>query len=215
MPNKNGKIDKEMITKEYLSCQETTQKIETTIWSTSTAIGIGSLAPLIALMLTEKIESIPALIIGLLVTFISSIWYSMATRWWDIQHTTFLRMKHLEEILGLYQVRYIYYRDGKIDLEPNETTLKKQFIYELKGHQTTKFHLRGVKKWLRLLPWFISISWGEFCFYLFIIKSCNNLSWTVVLFILPYLVLVIFNMIRIRYFECIDYVNKIKGRFGA
>ncbi|MBN2352571.1 MAG: hypothetical protein JXD23_08380 [Spirochaetales bacterium] len=213
MENKDKKINIDLVSNEYRSCQDTTQKIESTIWSTSTAIGIGSLAPLIALILTDKIEAIPAMIIGLLITFMSLIWYFMATRWWDIQHTAFLRMKHLEEILGLYQIRYVYYRDGKIDLEPNDTTFKKSFIDELKGHQTTKFHLRGVKKWLRLLPWFILISWGEFCFYLFFLKNCNNVSWTIVFFILPYLILIIFNMVRTRFFECSDYVKKIKGRY--
>lgn len=101
------------------------------------------------------------LIIGLLVFSISLIWWEMAKRWWDVQHVTFLRMRHLEEELHYYQTRYIYHKDGKGDLEANGITISQPQVDELNKSGSKTFHLEGVRAWLWLLPWIVFFSWIE------------------------------------------------------
>ncbi len=170
--------ENEKYIKEYELCQDTTQKIESTIWKTSTAMGIGSIGPLILFMTRSiKPDWQSVTIVGLLIFFSSIIWWFMARRWWDIQHVTFLRMKHLEEKLGFYQTRYIYYKDGKLeDIKPNDLTTDQ--LEQLKGDFKSKgniqFPLRGVQKWLKLFPWFILISWFGYGFHIWYSSGNEN-----------------------------------------
>ena len=170
----------ELRLEEYKLCQATTEKIESTIWKTSTIMGIGSIGPLIFFMTKNNNPDWQSVIImGLLIFFSCIIWWFMASRWWDIQHTTFLRMRHLEEKLKFYQTRYIYYKDGKIkDIDLDD--LPEEQLVQLKGGYKDKedsnykykidkrFCLRGVKKWLRLFPWFVLISWFGYGFHIWI-----------------------------------------------
>ncbi len=118
----------ELLLEEYKLCQATTEKIESTIWKTSTAMGIGSIGPLILFIArSTKPDWQSVIIAGLLIFFSSIIWWFMAKRWWGIQHTTFLRMRHLEEELKFLQTRYIYYKDGKLkNSDLNELTKMQQ-----------------------------------------------------------------------------------------
>ena len=104
----------EQILKEYELCQNTATRLEDTIWKTSAAIGLGSLGSFVLVISQKEAPDWQSiLIVGLLVFVTSLIWLFMAKRWWNIQHATFLRMKHLEEELHYYQTSYIYHKDGK------------------------------------------------------------------------------------------------------
>ena len=152
---------------EYKLCQNTTARLEDTVWKTSGAIGFGSLGAFVLVTFQrEQPEWQTILIMGFLVSITSLIWWFMAKRWWDIQHATFLRMKHLEKELHFYQVNYIYHKDGTFDLQPDGLGLTQSHIDELNGDRDRKCHLRGVQSWLRLLPyWVIPISWVEYTLY--------------------------------------------------
>ncbi len=160
-----------ILLEEYKLCQNKTEKLEDTIWKTSGAIGFGSLGAFVLVNVqTHKPQWQTILILGFLVSATSLIWWLMARRWWDIQHTTFLRMRQLEEKLHFYQVHYIYHKDGKLDLQPNHFTLPQTHIDELNGggdrNPDKRYHLRGVQSWLRLLPfWIIPLSWFEYTLY--------------------------------------------------
>ena len=157
----------QMLLEEYKLCQNTTARLENTIWKTSGAIGFGSLgAFLLVIFQKEKPEWQTILITGFLVSVTSIIWWLMAKRWWDIQHGTFLRMKHLEKELHFYQVNYIYHKDGKFNLQPDGLVLSQNHIDELNGDRDRKCHLRGVQSWLRLLPYYvIPVTWLEYTLY--------------------------------------------------
>lgn len=157
----------EKLLEEYKLCQNKTQQLEDTIWKTSGAIGFSALGTfVVAISQREQPEWQTILVLGFLVSALSLIWWFMAKRWWDIQHATFLRMKHLEEELDFYQVHYIYHRDGTFDMQPEGPRLSRSRIDELNGKKDPKCHLRGVQQWLRLLPyWIIPISWLEYTLY--------------------------------------------------
>ncbi len=84
----------------------------------------------------------------------------MANRWWDIQHVTFMRMRHIERTMHLYRNRYITYLDSRLsrrDLkiisglaENEKQDLQEAFPHFYKGQ------VRGVMKWLPLV---ITIIW--------------------------------------------------------
>jgi hypothetical protein len=156
----------ERLLEEYKLCQNKTQQIEDTIWKTSGAIGFSSLGTFIATLFQNDPKWQTALILGFLVSAMSIIWWFMAQRWWNIQHATFLRMKHLEKELHFYQVRYIYHKDGKHELrQDGGSNLSQDDIDGLDNWNKT-FHLSGVQSWLRLLPsCIIPVSWATYTFY--------------------------------------------------
>jgi len=107
----NEKERKEkLLLEEYKLCQDSTKKIESTIWQTGGLLGLGSLGSFVALTVGKAIQP-ASLLVGLFIVIILCIWWRMAKRWWDIQHTTFIRITHLEEKLDFFQTRYIRYRD--------------------------------------------------------------------------------------------------------
>jgi len=212
----------EKFLEEYKLCQNTTARLEDTIWKTTGAIGFGSSGAFILVIFQkEKPEWQTILILGFLVSLMSLIWWFMAKRWWDIQHGTFLRMKHLEKELHFYQVNYIYHRDGKFDLEPDGLALSQSHIDELNDDCDRKCHLRGVQSWLRLLPYFvIPFSWLEYTFYRwneekgfykaqcldqFLICVAANVG-------LP-LIIIIGNFFWIRY-EMSDRIKRVQDRYN-
>lgn len=201
----------EQVLKEYELCQDTVAKLEDTIWKTSAAIGLGSLGTLVLVISQrEKLEWQSILVVGLLVSVTSLVWWFMAKRWWDIQHATFLRMKHLEEELHYYQTRYIYHKDGKCDLQPSGSALSQPQIDELNTVINKKFHLRGVQSWLRLLPYyFVPIAWGEYIFSKWNNESAFYNTQCLEQFLIyvsanvvPFLLVIIGNLIYIRTENC-------------
>ena len=169
----------EAILKEYELCQDYAKHLDTNIWTTSGLIGLGSIGSL--LLSNYSSTSLPVIIIvGLLVICIVWIWWKMANRWWDIQHVTFMRMRHIESTLHLYRNRYIKYLDsrlGRRDLEVISDLPDKE-KKDLKGKFTQfyKGQVRGVMKWL---PRAITIIWLSYV-VIAIIKKRKDLVMQVI-----------------------------------
>ena len=151
--------DAEVLLKEYELCQDSAQSLESTVWQTSAIIGIGSIGSLILVANHPPDEQPPFLVaafIGALVSLASFIWWRMARRWWSIQHAKYLRMRHIEEDLNIYQTRYVRYMDDISELSTSGL---------LEGRQDDLRHFAnyqraGIQEYLRFLPLFIAIAWG-------------------------------------------------------
>lgn len=72
-----------MLLEEYKLCQSAAERLESTIWQTSAAIGTGSIGTFI-LIANRTVEEQPPLpvvaIIALLILFASVVWWLMARR---------------------------------------------------------------------------------------------------------------------------------------
>jgi hypothetical protein len=113
-----------LLLKEYELCQSSAKAFEAPIWQIGAVLGFGSLGS-IALITSNsmslKIELIVA--IGVVVSILSILWWKMATRWWSIQNTEFLRIKHIEKDIGTFlHNQYIRRRDEKKQF-PNDPEL--------------------------------------------------------------------------------------------
>lgn len=155
--------DADTLFKEYELCQESAQKLESTIWQTSAALGIGSIGTL-SLIANHPLEEQPpfliTLVIGLLISGVGTIWWHMARRWWSIQHAKYLRMRHIEEELNMHQTRYIKYLDDPSELATS--SLPKERQDELKRFADSNYQREGVQKYMKLLPLIMAASWGVY-----------------------------------------------------
>jgi hypothetical protein len=163
--------------REYELCQNNAHNLESRIWQTGTAIGIGSIGFLIVVANHRTTEQPPwqvAAIIGILIFLMSLMWWYMARRWWSIQHAFFMRMRHIEEELGLYHARYIQYLDDPDSL--SNSGLLDKYINEVRERATkqrgiVKVHQRkGIQEILALLPIAILLSWVIYTWWLFVIS---------------------------------------------
>jgi len=124
--NEQAKVaSDDMLLKEYELCQASAQRLESTIWQTFAAIGVVSIATLVAVTKAPP-DIVVALGVGVFVIVTTFVWWFMARRWWSIQHAAFLRMQHIEECIGsLYQQRYVKYLDGLCTLMSQESDCSK------------------------------------------------------------------------------------------
>ncbi len=146
--------------KEYELCQDHTKHIENNIWATSSIIGLGSMTSLLLSNLKD-IDRFSVVLIGVFLVIAVWIWWGAAKRWWDIQHATFMRMRHIEEEIHLYQMRYIEYFNEPVGKRRNEILkgLKDERIKFL-SEQFPDFHEKGVQSNLKWLPLLIRVIWG-------------------------------------------------------
>jgi hypothetical protein len=185
---KPTKEEKTVLLKEYELCQDAAQSLESTIWQTSAAIGIGSIGAFIVAV-NGGFNWLTAAIVGGVIVAINFIWWGMAQRWWSIQHTKFCRMRHIEKLVGLYQIRYLDYLDALLDPKRKELVddLKKELlpsddqIYEDLGKDQAsglaKSHrLRGVQATLKCFLFIHPIAWGLYVCYMFCIWVIDMLS---------------------------------------
>jgi hypothetical protein len=180
--------EEKRLLKEYELCQDSSQTLESVIWQTGAVIGIGSIGSL-ALVAKDQPSWQVAAIIGLLVVLTARLWWFMAKRWWSIQHAKFLRMCHIEETLGLYQTRYVYYLDGLTRAEKKGNSrrqdkedirarrkLKERFLPTdpwVKDHLSedmkdarANYQYKGVQDYLKCLPWLNLAAWSLYVIYL-------------------------------------------------
>jgi hypothetical protein len=158
--------------KEYELCQKAAQGLEATIWQTSGAMGIGLIGTLVLVANRVENEQPPwqvAAVIGLFVFLISVAWFFMARRWWSIQHAYFIRMRHIEEGLGLYAVRYLYFLDNPSALAGSG--LREEYASELarraRHQRILPTHQRfGVQVVLSFLPVAVLIAWAVYTAWL-------------------------------------------------
>ena len=158
--------------KEYEFCQNTAQRMEATIWQTNAAMGIGFIGTLLLIGIRSINQQPPwpvAAMIGVFSTALSIIWWFMAKRWWSIQHAMFLRMRHIEEDLGLHSARYVNYLDFPCTI-PSSGLTKKQIkdLKERSGKRTIVGHQKlGVQKVLVAFPFMIAIAWVIYISWLY------------------------------------------------
>jgi hypothetical protein len=102
---------------------------------------------------------------------------------------------------------YEYHKDRKIKLHPDGDKLNQNNVNELSKFLDSKhFHLRGVKKWLRIFPCLILISWFEYAIYRWHYENKNritssdfyNLLIAILFAITPFLIVFISNIIISR-----------------
>jgi hypothetical protein len=160
--------------KEYELCQADAQDLESTVWRTGAVIGIGSIGTLIVVANHPSQGQPPwqvAAIIGALVFLTSIIWWYIARRWWSIQHAFFMRMRHIEEQLGLYQARYIQYLDDPSKLP--SSGLPSEHADEIRRRAKRREGLlrvhqrRGIQGTLMFLPVVILIPWAVYTCWLY------------------------------------------------
>ena len=104
----------EFLWREYESCQNTAQGLEKLIWQTNVGGGVGSITLLYWTannISNDQTNLVVACLLGVAVFFFSMFWFFISRRWWSIQHSCYLRMKHIEEDLNLYKIRYLDYLD--------------------------------------------------------------------------------------------------------
>lgn len=171
----------QLLLKEYELCQDSAYKLESTIWQTSAAIGIGSIGSLVLLVRAQP-PWLGALAIGILVNYAAWIWWHMARRWWSIQHAKFRRMRHIEQILHFHQVSYLDYldaatvedtKDAKNDtcqgLDKLAYYLRRQHLIEtylpndgtandLEDLRENHQH-KGVQEYLKCFPLWNAVAW--------------------------------------------------------
>lgn len=101
----NTPSNQDELWKQYELCRDSAQGLETLIWQTSAGLGVGSLGTLILVANHPENEQLPWYVVvtlGALVLFMTILWWYMARRWWSIQHAFLIRMRHIEEDLGIY-----------------------------------------------------------------------------------------------------------------
>lgn len=164
----------ELLFEEYKLCQESTQKLESTIWQTSGVIGIGSIGSFIYLAVrqTKNVNTPLVFAAGSVIVLTVWIWWNIALRWWDIQHAIFLRMGDIEENLKyIFQKRYVNFMDGTRDvfsIDPEYLGFGDSEHGEARKGQlgkNPKFARRGVQGSLKWFPLLITSAWllyGDF-----------------------------------------------------
>ena len=159
-------MDKDkLLLEEYKLCQESTQKLESTIWQTSGVIGIGSIGSFIYLAVrqTEKINTLLVFAAGCVIVLTVWIWWNISLRWWDIQHAIFLRMGDIEENLKyLFQKRYVNFRDGTRNvfwIDPKYLGYGDPARGNANLTKNPKFARRGVQGSLKWFPLLITGAW--------------------------------------------------------
>lgn len=177
--------------KEYELAQNKTLELEKTIWQAFGVMGVGSaVAPfVVGSLIKYNVAPIIIFIIGGLVWYASRVWCGIARRWWSIQHVTYIRMRHIEEDLGLYQNRYITYVDAyKKDPIKAKTSepenLAEGRLKELKDRADEndailglRAHARkGPQEWLKWLPHINLMLWIGYGVYLVVqlLKMLGN-----------------------------------------
>lgn len=167
---------REELLKEYEFCQSAALSLEETIWQTSAIMGIGIIGTFLFIGTRSAIDQPPwqvAAISGAFSFAVSLIWWFVARRWWSIQHAMFMRMRHIEENLGLHAHRYIKYLDDPSTI-PTSDLAEKQFD-ELKRRSVQKGVLRfyhehqrsGVQSVLKLFPICVLIAWFLYTIWLY------------------------------------------------
>ena len=171
-PHPNQSTRAELL-KEYELCQANARGLDAQIWQTAGVLGFLAIGGLGAV--AGQSLSVPVvIIIGLLVSTMSHLWLRMARRWWSVQHAFFMRMRHIEATLGLYQVRYVGFLDNidGLDATPLSETFKAEI--RARSHKRDdggKAHEKeGVRRTLEKLPCLDSAAW--FLYGLWRIIAC-------------------------------------------
>ena len=178
---------KEILLKEYELCQNTTQRLESTIWQSGAAMAFGLIGTLVLVGKEgEEMPWFPALMIGILVCSAILIWFFMARRWWSVQHMYFLRMRHIEQELGIHAARYVWYLTNQETIAHSDLQISQQ--HDLESHAERLFfenapelfksirdkrrlrirHLQrlGSRSFIWVFPWIVLVVWVWYLWWL-------------------------------------------------
>jgi hypothetical protein len=149
----------QILLKEYEYCWDHVKHLDTNIWTTSGLIGISSIVSFFTIDLGIQ-NSFTFFIIGLLIISIVWIWWKISNRWWDIQYTIILRMRDIENELGMFQNRYVRFLDNPIAKRKTIELdgLSEKYLDELKT-MSPKFYKGQVRGITRRLPIIITLLW--------------------------------------------------------
>ena len=83
-----------------------------------------------------------------------------------MQHAIYIRMRHIEEDINFYKVRYLHYLDNPSEL--SNSGLAEDRIKELED-RTKKWGVhqrKGIQSVIWLLPVSIMVTWGYYVWFL-------------------------------------------------
>ena len=148
--------------REYELCQANARSLESQLWQTAGVIGFAAIGTLVSVA-GQSLHWFVVLIIGFIVVSASYMWRAMARRWWSVQHAFYMRMRHIETILGLYQTRYVDFLDDpdRLDSTPLNDTFKSEIrSRSRKDDKGGEAHARtGGRRTLERLPYFVTAAW--------------------------------------------------------
>jgi len=114
---------------EYKLCQAKASNLSDNIWKTASFFSIGSLAGIFSLTKDTPLWLMPiATLFALSVLF---TWWRFAQRWWSIEHTLYLRMRHIERELGLKTNLYIKYLTDTLSVSDKKNSAEKPSDFHL------------------------------------------------------------------------------------
>lgn len=168
MRNNKEKSRDYLIDEYKIACTQV-ERLENTIWNSASIVGIGNIASfLISVNIDTNHNFITFLEIGFLSTALTWVWWNIIKRWWDIQHTIILRMRHIEKRTKLRIDTYIGIRDDTVDpwlFDITKKELGESDFAELLMHDP-KFKKRGVRKATRFIPYTVTFTWVSFLFFI-------------------------------------------------
>jgi hypothetical protein len=106
-------------------------------------------------------------------TAVAAAWWLAARRWWSVQHSVFVRMRHIERRLGLHSLSYLQYLDHP-EKTPKDRLLASELAdLELRTKARDRLGIRrhqhwGVQASLWVLPVLIFVAWLLYAVVLFI-----------------------------------------------
>ena len=89
-----------VLLEEYKLCQQSMHEKDRSIWTTFGFLGAGTLASFAILVRDPNPTALGAILAGIVGIAASWIWWVIAKRWWQLEHTDLLRMRHIEETLA-------------------------------------------------------------------------------------------------------------------
>jgi hypothetical protein len=166
------------ILKEYELCQKATQSLESTIWQTSSLFGGLSVGTLLLVAQLDPPIGV-AIPISILVILLGFIWWSLAKRWWSVQHTKFTRMLQIElaqkrpgqcvYVQYLNDLARVYTRSrpehselmknkevGKIQKKYGLKIIELEYLHKLNWEN---FYKPGPREILPVLPYLNLVAW--------------------------------------------------------
>jgi hypothetical protein len=110
---------------EYKTCQARATELESNIWKTATAFGVGSLTLAIIFqgsISSFSIEPYVICVIGVFVIANFLLWWRLALRWSSVQQVMIRRMEHIERKSEIRINLYIAYLNGEMERQENKNT---------------------------------------------------------------------------------------------
>ncbi|NLX05969.1 MAG: hypothetical protein GXY33_12590 [Phycisphaerae bacterium] len=160
-PQPAMEADRDLLLREYELCQNSAQRLEGRVWSGAVLMGVVSLAAfVIGLLFLPAVRAETGLFflldLGILSVVVVVVWWLMANRWCAVQRTCYLRMYHIEQQLGMFQLRYMHYLDEPAAL--GESPLDKDRRTDLKQARS-RHQASDAQSLIRILPLMNLLAW--------------------------------------------------------